>query len=105
MALALTANTFTRSSGLTELRIRRSPVFKPLTKPSRYKAAYGGRGSGKSQFFADLMVARALAKPGIFGKLFGKGEVPASKPKEIKFQTKVDTASADKVKEALKSKK
>lgn len=64
---AIRANTFTRLSGLTELRIRRSPVFKPLTKPSRYKAAYGGRGSGKSQFFADLMVARALAKPGFRG--------------------------------------
>lgn len=52
---------------MTELAIRRSPVFKPLTKPSRYKAAYGGRGSGKSQFFADLMIARALAKPGFRG--------------------------------------
>lgn len=59
------ANISTPFSGLTRLAIRRSPVFKPLTKPSRYKAAYGGRGSGKSQFFADLMVARAIAKPGM----------------------------------------
>lgn len=47
----------------------------------------------------------AAAKPGIFGKLFGKGEVPASKPKEVKFDLKVDTASADKVKQAIKGKK
>jgi phage terminase large subunit len=40
-------------------------VFKPLLQPSRYKAAYGGRGSGKSQFFAELIVSRALAKPGL----------------------------------------
>ncbi len=40
-------------------------VFVPLLKPSRYKAAYGGRGSGKSQFFAELMIARALAQPGL----------------------------------------
>lgn len=52
-------------SGLTELTIRRAPVFKPLTKPARYKGAFGGRGSGKSQFFADLMVANAVAKPGL----------------------------------------
>jgi phage terminase large subunit len=39
-------------------------VFSPLTRPARYKGAYGGRGSGKSQFFADLMVARAVAQPG-----------------------------------------
>lgn len=39
-------------------------VFIPLLQPSRYKAAYGGRGSGKSQFFAELLVATALRKPG-----------------------------------------
>lgn len=31
-------------------------VFEPLLKPSRYKGAYGGRGSGKSHFFAELLV-------------------------------------------------
>lgn len=50
---------------MTELGIPRNRVFKPLTKPSRYKAAYGGRGSGKSQFFADLLVAYAIKKPGL----------------------------------------
>lgn len=35
-------------------------VFEPLLEPARYKGAYGGRGSGKSQFFASLLVARAL---------------------------------------------
>lgn len=39
-------------------------MFAALTKPARYKGAYGGRGSGKSQFFADLMVAKAVAHPG-----------------------------------------
>jgi phage terminase large subunit len=28
----------------------------PLLKPARYKGAYGGRGSGKSHFFAELMI-------------------------------------------------
>lgn len=28
----------------------------PLLKPSRYKGAKGGRGSGKSHFFAELLV-------------------------------------------------
>lgn len=35
----------------------------PLLYPSRYKAAYGGRGSGKSHFFAELAVERALLDP------------------------------------------
>ena len=34
---------------------------------ARYKGAWGGRGSGKSQFFADLLVATAIRKPGFRG--------------------------------------
>ena len=39
-------------------------VFVPLLKPSRYKGAHGGRGSGKSHFFAELMVETALMRDG-----------------------------------------
>ena len=45
------------------LRIDVAPVFEPLLSPARYKGAYGGRGSGKSHFFAESAVARAC-KPG-----------------------------------------
>lgn len=39
-------------------------MFKPLLKQSRYKGAYGGRGSGKSYFFVDLgPIEKALAWP------------------------------------------
>ena len=38
------------------LVIRTAPIFQPLLKGARYKAAYGGRGSGKSHFFASLAV-------------------------------------------------
>jgi phage terminase large subunit len=41
-------------------------VFEPLIHPSRYKAAYGGRGSGKSHFFATWMVLECYRKPGTF---------------------------------------
>lgn len=44
-----------------------APAFDPLLDPARYKGAYGGRGSGKSQFFADLIVATAIRKPGFRG--------------------------------------
>ena len=33
-------------------------VFLPLLQPSRYKGAWGGRGSAKSHFFAELMIER-----------------------------------------------
>jgi len=35
-------------------------VFAPLLAPARYKGAYGGRGSGKSWFFAELLIERCL---------------------------------------------
>lgn len=46
-------------------RIQTARVFKPLLEPARYKAAYGGRGSGKSYFFADLMVEDSLYEKGL----------------------------------------
>lgn len=36
------------------LEIPTPRIFVPLLKPARYKGAHGGRGSGKSHFFADL---------------------------------------------------
>jgi len=50
------------------LDIPTARVFKPLLVPARYKAAWGGRGSGKSHFFADLMVEDSLAEPGVSGE-------------------------------------
>lgn len=40
-------------------------VYVPLRKPARYRAAYGGRGSGKSHFFAERLILRALGEPGL----------------------------------------
>ena len=40
-------------------------VFEPLLAPARYKGAHGGRGSGKSHFFAEQMVEDCLAEPGM----------------------------------------
>jgi phage terminase large subunit len=46
------------------LAIETAAVFEPLLHPARYKGAYGGRGSGKSQFKAGLIVEDALRFPG-----------------------------------------
>lgn len=42
------------------LEIQTPRAFKPLLNPSRYKGAHGGRGSGKSHFFAELLIERCL---------------------------------------------
>lgn len=42
-------------------------VFEPLLEPARYKGAYGGRGSGKSHFFAEKLIEDCAAEPGDSG--------------------------------------
>jgi phage terminase large subunit len=41
---------------VTTLRIETPEWALPLLQPARYKAAFGGRGSGKSHTFAELMI-------------------------------------------------
>lgn len=42
------------------LRIDTAAVFRPLLKAARYKGAWGGRGSGKSHFFAESAIEESL---------------------------------------------
>lgn len=50
------------------LRIETAEIFEPLLAPARYKASFGGRGSGKSHFYADKLIEDSLAEPGDFGE-------------------------------------
>lgn len=52
---------------MSVLQIPTAEVFIPLVSPSRYKGAHGGRGSGKSHFFAGLMIESAICIPGFRG--------------------------------------
>lgn len=45
---------------MTTLRIETPRAFKPLLGYSRYKGAHGGRGSGKSHFFAEMLIEQCL---------------------------------------------
>lgn len=49
---------------MSKLKIETAPVFEPLLKPKRYKGTKGGRGSGKSHFFGEMMVEECLLVPG-----------------------------------------
>lgn len=44
---------------MSRIPIRTDAVFEPLLSPARYKGAWGGRGSGKSHFFAGLLIESA----------------------------------------------
>ena len=47
--------------------MRYADVFHPLMEPTRYKGAWGGRGSGKSHFFAEMLIEDAVSAPGEAG--------------------------------------
>jgi phage terminase large subunit len=53
---------------MRSLEIPTAAVFEPLLAPARYKGADGGRGSGKSHFFAGLLIEDSLAEPGRSGE-------------------------------------
>jgi phage terminase large subunit-like protein len=46
-----------------KIELQTPAVFVPLLKQARYLGAYGGRGSGKSYFMAELIVERCLTNP------------------------------------------
>jgi phage terminase large subunit len=46
------------------LTIDTARIFSPLLQPSRYKGAWGGRGSGKSHYLAGAVVEHCLLNPG-----------------------------------------
>ena len=46
------------------LSLETPAIFEPLLYPKRYKGAHGGRGSGKSHFFAELLIERCILNPG-----------------------------------------
>lgn len=48
---------------MVELAIPTAEVFEPLLAPARYKGASGGRGSGKSHFFAERAVEEMACDP------------------------------------------
>ena len=52
---------------MSVLSLETAEVFEPLLGPSRYKGAHGGRGSGKSHFFAELLIEDAIREPGDYG--------------------------------------
>lgn len=45
---------------MTVLRVETPRVFEPLLNPARYLGAFGGRGSGKSHFFAEQAAIRSI---------------------------------------------
>lgn len=45
---------------MTALQIQTPRVYVPLLADARYKGAFGGRGSGKSHFFAEMLIEECI---------------------------------------------
>jgi len=50
---------------MSTLKIPTAKIFEPLLAPARYKAIFGGRGSGKSHFFGELLIEICEAERGL----------------------------------------
>lgn len=49
---------------MRELEIPTPRAFLPFLKPARYKGAHGGRGSGKSHNFGEMLIEECMLVPG-----------------------------------------
>lgn len=50
---------------MSRVEFETADVFAPLLEPARYKGAWGGRGSGKSHFFAELLIRDSIRRSGL----------------------------------------
>jgi phage terminase large subunit len=74
-----------------ELRLKTAEVFEPLLKPARYKGAHGGRGSGKSHFFAELMVESCVAERGARAICIREVQKTLAQSSKLLLQDKIKT--------------
>ena len=66
MQIRSSTSSSTSMSDPREIRITatKPDVFASLDQPARYKGAWGGRGSGKSHYFAQALVLECFSYPG-----------------------------------------
>ena len=80
----------TKSSvSLSTLRIPTARVFEPLLAPARYKGAFGGRGSGKSHFFGELLVETCQAERGTLAVCIREAQRTLAQSSKRLIETKI----------------
>jgi phage terminase large subunit len=74
---------------LSILKIPTARVFEPLLQHSRYKAVYGGRGSGKSHFFGELLVETCQAERGTAAVCIREAQRTLAQPSKRLIENKI----------------
>lgn len=76
---------------MSTLQIRTPRVFLPLLQPARYKAAHGGRGSGKSHFFGEHLVEECLAERGTLAVCIREVQKTLAQSSKRLIESKIQT--------------
>ncbi len=71
------------------LKIPTARVFEPLLRPARYKAVFGGRGSGKSHFFGELLVEVCQAERGTLAVCIREAQRTLAQSSKRLIETKI----------------
>jgi phage terminase large subunit len=74
---------------LAGLKIPTARVFQPLLSPARYRGAYGGRGSGKSHFFGELLVEHCLRERGMLAVCIREVQQTLAQSSKRLIETKI----------------
>lgn len=75
---------------MSVLKIQTAQIFEPLLSPARYKGAYGGRGSGKSHFFGELMVETCQAERGTLAVCIREAQRTLAQSSKRLIESKID---------------
>jgi phage terminase large subunit len=78
-----------RVNTLSTLKIPTARAFEPLLEPARYKGVYGGRGSGKSHFFGELLVETCQAERGTLAVCIREAQRTLSQSSKRLIESKI----------------
>ncbi len=75
---------------MSTLKIPTAKIFEPLLAPARYKAVFGGRGSGKSHFFGELLVEFCEAERGTLAVCIRESQKTLAQSSKRLIEGKID---------------
>ena len=78
---------------MSTLKIPTAKIFEPLLAPHRYKGIFGGRGSGKSHFFAELLTEICEAEPGTLAVCIRESQKTLAQSSKRLIESKIASLS------------
>jgi phage terminase large subunit len=79
---------------MTALQIQTPRWARPLLVPARYKGAWGGRGSGKSHFFAEAMIEAHILDPNTYSVCVRENQKSLAQSVKRLLETKIEAMGA-----------